>query len=99
VGAGALAAEALVLLLAIQPLRVLGAHLTAVAVWFVVTLAVVCVLLAAALRRRWAWSAGVAVQIVLIAGGFVFQVALAILGLLFGLLWAYVLGVRRRVLR
>jgi uncharacterized protein DUF4233 len=100
-GAGALAlgAEGVVLLLAIQPIRVLGGHLTGPAIGVIVALAVTCFLLAGLLRRSWAWSAGSVLQVILFASGFVFQAALSILGVLFGLAWLYVLHVRRTVLR
>jgi hypothetical protein len=98
VGAGALAAEGVVLLLAIQPMRVLGANLTGVAIGVIITLAVLCFVLAGLLRRTWAWYVAAVPQVVLLACGFVFHSSLAVLGILFGLLWAYVLNVRRTVL-
>lgn len=97
VGAGALVVEAIVLLLAIVPLIKLGAHVTGAAVAVVVTLAVLCLLLAGLLRYRWAWYVGLVPQVALLASGY-FHVALAVLGVLFGLLWLYVLNVRRSVL-
>jgi hypothetical protein len=99
VGAGALAAQGVVLLLAIQPIRVLGGHLTGLAIAVIVVLAVTCFGLAGLLRRSWAWHGGSAVQVVLLVSGFVFHASLAVLGVLFGLLWIYVLHVRRNVLR
>jgi hypothetical protein len=99
VGAGALVAEALVLLLAIQPLRVLGVHLTGVAIGTVVGLALFCVVLAGLLRYRWAWLLVWLPQIALVVAGFLFHLSLAVLGVLFGLVWVYVLSVRRRVTR
>jgi uncharacterized MAPEG superfamily protein len=98
VGAAALASEGLVMLLAIVPVRVLGGHLTGAAIAFIVVLAVVCFALAGMLRRSWVWYCGSAVQVILFASGFVFHPSLAVLGVLFGLLWAYVLHVRRTVL-
>ena len=98
VGAGALAAQGVVLLLAIQPIRVLGGHLTGLAIAVIVVLAVTCFGLAGLLRRSWAWHGGSVVQVVLLVSGFVFHPSLAVLGVLFGLLWAYVLHVRRTVL-
>jgi hypothetical protein len=86
-----------VLLLAIQPLRVLGARLTGVAIGCVVALAVVCVLLASVMRRGWAWHAAFGVQAALLASG-VFHLALAVLGVLFLAVWCYVFGIRRTVL-
>jgi hypothetical protein len=99
VGAGALAAQGVVLLLAIQPIRVLGGHLTGLAIAVIVVLAVTCFGLAGLLRRSWAWHGGSLVQVVLLVSGFVFHASLAVLGVLFGLLWIYVLHVRRNVLR
>jgi len=96
VGAGALIIEAVVLLLAIVPLVKLG-HPTAVVVSVLLGLVALCVALAGLLRYRWAWWAGAGLQVLLFAGGLL-HVALAILGVLFGAVWAYVLSVRRSVL-
>jgi Protein of unknown function (DUF4233) len=98
VGAGALVIEAIVLLLAIQPLRVLGVRLSGLAVAVVIALALLCLGLAAALSHRWAWWAGSAVPVALLGAGLAFHPALAGLGVLFGLVWLYVLHVRRSVL-
>jgi hypothetical protein len=97
VGAGALVIEAIVLLLAIAPLVKLGGRHTAATVVAVLTLVVLCLLLTGALRYRWAWWAGAALQVMLFACGLL-HIALAVLGLLFGAVWAYVLSVRRSVL-
>jgi hypothetical protein len=97
-GAGALAGEGIVLLLAIQPVRVLGDGLTGGGVWVIVALAVACLALAGLLRHGWAWYAAAVLQVVLFACGFVVHASLAVLGVVFGLLWAYLLHVRRRVL-
>jgi hypothetical protein len=97
VGAGALCIEALVLLLAIVPLHVLGVRHAGWAIGAVVILAVVCILLAGTLRYKAAWTAGVVVQVLLIACGY-FHIALGIAGVLFLALWLYVLSVRRTVL-
>jgi len=94
-GAVALASMGLVLLLAIVPLIKLGVPDAAVAVC--VTLAVVAFVLCGLLRRRWAWYAALTVPWALVAAGW-FHLALAVLGALFGLLWAYILYVRRSVL-
>ena len=93
VGAVALGGEAVVLLLAIQPLRQLasGAAFAAVAV-----LCLVAIVLVGLLRHAWAWWAGAGIQVALLAGG-VLHWSLAALGVAFGLAWAYVLYVRRRV--
>jgi hypothetical protein len=97
VGAGTLAAEGLVLLMALIPLRVLGATggwgTAAVAL-----LAVASFVGAGLLRRPWAWWAGSALQLVVIASGFFLHGALIAVGVLFGLVWLYVLRVRATVL-
>ena len=97
VGAAALCAEALAMLLAIQPIRTLGGGLSGAAIGVVVALAVVLLLLVGLLRRNWAWYAAAAVQVVLLPAGLLHW-SLAALGVLFGLVWTYVLYVRRRVL-
>jgi hypothetical protein len=97
VGAGALVIEALVLLLAIVPLHVLGVRSAGTAMICVAALALLCILLAGVLRYSWAWWGGFVPQVALLACGY-FHVALSILGVLFLLLWIYVLSVRRTVL-
>lgn len=97
VGAGALCIEALVLLLAIVPLHVLGVRHTGLAMGCVAGLAALCIVLAGLLRFAWAWWAGVVIQVLLIACGY-FHIALTVAGVLFLLLWFYVLSVRRTVL-
>lgn len=97
VGAGALAIEALVLLLAIVPLAKLGGHRSGAAIGAVVVAMVLCAVLAGLLRYRWAWYAAAALQLALFAGGLL-HLALAVLGVLFGAVWGYVLSVRRTVL-
>lgn len=95
--AGVLAGEAVVLLLAIQPLRVLGGDFSGPAIAVTIGVAVLAVLSAGLLRRAWAWSAAGALQVALLAAGLLHW-SLAALGLVFGLVWLYVLHVRRRVL-
>ena len=94
-GAGALGAMALVQLMAIVPLVRLGAPGAVVAV--VVVLAVVAIVLCGLLRRGWAWYAAYVIPAALLAAGLT-QGALAVLGVLFGLMWTYVLYVRHTVL-
>lgn len=97
VGAGALAAEAVVLLLAVAPLARTGGTHRPYAIGLVLTLAALALVLVGLLRRPWVWWAAVAVPAGLIAGGWLHW-SLAVLGVLFGLLWLYVLYVRRTVL-
>ncbi len=96
-GSAVLALEALVLLLAIQPIRVLGGQLSGAAIGLIVGLAVAAVLLAGLMGRRWAWHLGTLLQVVLALGGFL-HLSLAALGVIFGLVWAYALHVRRVIL-
>ena len=96
-GAGTLVLEAIVLLLAIQPIRILGGDLSGWGVAAVVTLAVAAVLVAGSMKRRWAWNAGTALQVLLLASGLLHW-SLAALGLIFGAAWVYALSVRKRIL-
>jgi hypothetical protein len=96
VGAAALAVETLVLLLAIAPLTKLSHVDTGPAIGLVIALAVVAAVLAGLLRHPWAWWAGLVVPVGLLAGGWLHW-SLAVLGVVFGLLWGYVLNVRRTV--
>ncbi|HEY7222206.1 MAG TPA: DUF4233 domain-containing protein [Micromonosporaceae bacterium] len=96
-GAAALAAQGVVLLLAVVPLRVLG-HGGNGASAVVAALAVASLALAGLTRHRWAWWAGAAVPLALMACGFLVHVSLGVLGVLFGLVWLYVWRVRSTVL-
>jgi hypothetical protein len=96
-GAGTLVLEALVLLLAIQPMRALGGGLTGATIAVIVGLAVVAVLLSGLLRRAWAWHLATGLQGLLMLAGFLHW-SLAALGIMFALVWAYVLHVRRSIL-
>ena len=96
-GAGALALEAIVLLLAIQPIRILGGDLSGWGIGAVVALAVLCAVVAGSMKRRWAWHAGTAVQVLLLASG-LFHWSLAALALIFGAAWGYASSVRKAIL-
>jgi hypothetical protein len=98
VGATALGAQGVALLLAIVPLRVLGAGGNA-GTAILAVLAVLCFALAGMLRRRWAWWVAGALPLVEIGCGFALHLALTVLGGLFGLVWLYVLRVRATVLK
>lgn len=96
-GAGALALEAIVLLLAIQPIRVLDGDLSGWGVGVIVGLALLAAVLAGSMKRRWAWPAGTGLQVLLLASGLLHW-SLAALGLIFGAAWAYALYVRKSIL-
>lgn len=97
-GAAALVGEALVLLLAIQPMRVLGADLSGATTLLIVTLAAACLVVTGLLKRGWAWRVPWAIQAALVVSGFATHASLSVLGLIFALVWGYVLRVRRSVL-
>jgi hypothetical protein len=96
VASAALAVEALVLLLAVVPLAKLAGAQARPGIWLVAGLAVLATVLAGLLGFGWAWWAALAVPAGLLAGGF-YHWSLAVLGVIFGLLWGYVLNVRRTV--
>ncbi|GIF00255.1 DUF4233 domain-containing protein [Paractinoplanes rishiriensis] len=96
-GAGTLALEAIVLLLGIQPIRVMGGDLSGWGIGAVIALAVSAAVLAGLMRHRWAWAAGSALQLLLLASGLLHW-SLAVLGLIFGAAWWYALNVRRTIL-
>jgi hypothetical protein len=96
-GAGTLALEAIVLLLAIQPIRVLGGDLSGWGVGAVVALAVLAVAVAGSMKRKWAWTAGTVLQVLLLFSGLLHW-SLAALGLIFGAAWAYASYVRKTIL-
>ncbi|MFI5895578.1 DUF4233 domain-containing protein [Actinoplanes sp. NPDC051513] len=96
-GAGTLILEAVVLLLAIQPIRILGGDLSGWGVAAVIGLAVVAILLAGVMSRPWAWVAGAVLQAVLIACGLLHW-SLAVLGIIFAGAWAYAAYVRKTIL-
>ncbi|GGM16452.1 MULTISPECIES: DUF4233 domain-containing protein [Micromonospora] len=96
-GAATLGLEALVLLIGIQPIRALGTELSGATMGLLVAVAVAAVVLAGMMRRPWAWHAGTALQGVLLLGGLLHWSLLA-LGVIFALVWAYALHVRRQIL-
>jgi len=93
----ALSLEAVVLLLAIQPIRITEGTISSAQL--VLLLGAVCaaVLLTGLLRTHWGWWLAGALQVVLIAGGLLHWMIGAV-GVVFGLAWLYVLYVRRKVL-
>jgi hypothetical protein len=98
VGAVTLLVEAVVLLLALAPLKKLGGGDATTGIWLCVALAAVSLVLLGLLKRPWVWWAGIAIPLGLFVGGFFSHWSLIVLGVLFGSVWAYVLNVRRTVL-
>jgi len=96
-GAGTLILETIALLLAIQPMRMLGGDVSGATIGAILGVAAACVVFAGLLRYEWAWYAVAVLQGLLMLGGFLHW-ALAGVGLLFGLAWLYVLNARRTIL-
>lgn len=96
-GSGTLVLEAIVLLLAIQPIRIMGGDLSGWGIGVVVALALLAAVLAGSMRRPWAWHAGTTLQVMLLASGLLHW-SLAALGLIFGATWAYATSVRHKIL-
>jgi hypothetical protein len=96
-GAGTLVMEGILLLLAIQPIRLLGGRLGGWGIGVMVGLSVVAFLLSGMMRRRWAWHAGTALQVALVLAGLLHW-SLGALGLIFAAVWAYASHVRRTIL-
>ncbi|GAB3649767.1 DUF4233 domain-containing protein [Glycomyces tarimensis] len=91
----ALSFEALALLLAIVPMRMLLDNATA-AITAVLVLTSACVVLAGMARRPWVWPAGAVVQAALIAC-WLFHWSLGAAGLVFAAVWAYCWYVRTQL--
>ncbi|MDG4764800.1 DUF4233 domain-containing protein [Solwaraspora sp. WMMD406] len=96
-GAATLGLEALVLVLAVQPIRVLSAGFGTAAVVASVALAVGAIVVAGLLGRAWAWYAGTVLQALVLLAGLLHWSLLAV-GVLFALVWGYVWHVRRVIL-
>jgi cell division protein FtsW (lipid II flippase) len=83
----ALSFEALALLLAIVPMRmILDDSGTAMVV--ILILVALCVVLAGMSRRSWVWPAGAVLQLAVIAC-WAIHWSLGVAGIVFGLVWAY----------
>ncbi|CAM3253292.1 DUF4233 domain-containing protein [Stackebrandtia soli] len=96
-GAIMLGTEALVLLMALAPLRILLDD-SGTAIWVVLALTVACVVAAGLIRRPWAWHLGSVIQVGLLASG-VLHWALAGVGVIFAISWVFALSVRRKLSR
>lgn len=83
----ALSFEALALLLAIVPMRMILDDGTTATI-AIVALTIACVLLAGMAKRPWIWPAGAALQLAVIAC-WTIHWALGAAGIVFGLVWAY----------
>ncbi|HEV2088081.1 MAG TPA: DUF4233 domain-containing protein, partial [Cryptosporangiaceae bacterium] len=88
VGGGALVLEWIVLLLAIQPIRILAPDTPVWALGVLVGLAFGCLVVAALLRFGWAWQAGTVLQLAVFGTGVLFP-AMFVLGAVYLAIWIY----------
>ncbi|MGB9376523.1 MAG: DUF4233 domain-containing protein [Mycobacteriales bacterium] len=96
VAAATLGLEALTVLLALAPVAKLGGGLAAGRLAALVALAALLVAGAGLMRRRWGYVFGSVLQVTVIASGLVTP-AMYVIGAAFGLVWIYVLHLRRTV--
>ncbi len=96
--AATLVLEGIVVLLALPVVGVVGRGLTWWSVGYVVGLALLMFAGAGLQRRPWALTYNLVLQIAFLAGAFV-HVSIGIIGLVFALIWVYILYLRRDVAR
>ncbi|MGV0717024.1 DUF4233 domain-containing protein [Mycolicibacterium sp. XJ662] len=96
--AGTLILEAIVVLLALPVVARIGGGLTAASGGYLIGVAVVLVLLCGVQGRPWAIWVNLAMQAVFIAG-FVFHVAVGLIGVIFLVVWLVIAYLRAEVLR
>ncbi|GLZ37719.1 DUF4233 domain-containing protein [Actinokineospora sp. NBRC 105648] len=90
--------EAIVVLLALLVVAKLGDGVGTWQGWLVGLMALLLVLACGVVGKPWGIGAAVGLQVVMLAGFFVFP-ALGIVGVLFGLGWAWMLWARNDVLK
>jgi hypothetical protein len=88
--------EAIVLLLAIQPVRIVAPATPGWGLALLAVLALVCLLAAGLLRFPWGWPTVIVIQVAVITSGLL-QYALFLLGGVFLAIWLYVLRLRKEL--
>lgn len=96
--AGTLILETIVVALALPVVAKLGGGVSGTAWWIIVGLAVAMLLAAFVQRRRWGLPLALALQLVMIAC-WPLVPTLGALGVIFALVWAYLLWLRRDLTR
>jgi hypothetical protein len=92
VAMGTLILEAIVVLLAIAPLKMMSG-LTGTQAAVLGGLALACLLVCGLLRKPWGWHVGTALQVAVVLTGF-YLATMFVLGLVFLLIWVYLLRLR-----
>jgi hypothetical protein len=96
--AATLILESIVVLLALLVLTKIGDNGGPLGIGLVLVLAAAMIVLCRYLSRSWALGAAVALQVLMMLGGFL-TLALGVLGVVFGLVWLALLLMRRDVAR
>jgi len=96
--AGTLVLEAIVVLLALPIVADLGGGITWVSGIYLVGLALVMILGAGLQGRSWAVSFNLGLQVLVLLGGF-FHLSILVVGVLFLLVWAFILILRGELKR
>ncbi|MGN2640892.1 DUF4233 domain-containing protein [Nocardia takedensis] len=96
--AGTLILEAIVVLLALPVVADVGGGVTWFSGIYLVTLAVVMVLGAGLQRRPWALTFNLALQVLLVAGALI-HLSIGIIGVVFAVVWGFILVLRHDVKR
>jgi hypothetical protein len=96
--AGTLILEAIVVLLALPVVGSVGGGLTPFSTGYVIGIAVILLLMSGLQGRPWAIGANIAVQLLLVAGCFVYA-GIGFIGLLFLGVWLLIAYLRAEVLR
>ena len=94
--AGTLILEAIVVLLALPIVAKVGGGLTVVSTTFLLVLTLAMILGAGLQGRSWALGYDLLLQVVLIAG-FAVHWSIGAVGIVFGLVWLYILYIKRDV--
>ncbi|RMI32828.1 DUF4233 domain-containing protein [Nocardia stercoris] len=94
--AGSLVLEAITVLLALPVVSAVGGGLSWWSVLYVVGLAVLMIVGAGMQRRPWAVPFNLALQVAVLAGGFV-HVSIAVIGVVFATVWGFILILRADV--
>ena len=90
--------EAIVVLLGLPIVAKLSGGITWVSGTYLVVLALVMIVGAGLQRKPWAIGFNLGVQVAFVAGGFA-HVSIAVMGVIFVCVWAYILTLRREVRR